>query len=1001
MIRTFLLTTVLFLTFALVPLGALDFYWENPESLAAEGVRFSRTVTTGSKTVVMWQETEKESDESGRTYLSLAVTGDGYTWQKRERVLGAFPFIGSEIQFFSHVVDEDGRIVLAVSTQDNRIGIFASEDDGESFEELTRTEAFATRVTPKLFRRNGNGYILFITQEFEIARLASLGIYYSTSGTGERFSEFKTLVDDPELTGNFLPSYALLDGREYVVFQVFRTGTVSSFQLYLKYTDNGGATWSTAVPLTGFEEEWAGSTASAQQFDNQRPFLTAGTGGLALSWERRYSGSPPQVYYAELNADGRPAAAPERVSRGSRTCQNPRILSLRGENILIWFDNRAGDNRIILAGKEGPFWEEQDLSLLVPGDSTFPSPVLRGEDLYVVWENRSGGKNGLLYLKPDKTVLQPVPRAVDFVPDQRARQDEFTIRWSSPEDSSGIAGYSYSRDRSPDSIPPRRLMLLDRDRVAQAVVTEDGLWYFHLAAQDYAGNWSEPIHVPFFRDTTPPGTISFREPELDEEGYLVSNTGSVTWSPPPEEDVAGFTYRLQYLGATTMEIPAEGLEVRSPPGLVVTDEPEYTFRNEDNGLWALVVAAVDTVGNVGDSTPIFLRMNKYVPVTYITRINASTDELDRVELEIIGRGFSVGGLISRVILDRDGREPYDYSFEGGTEVYTVRTDRIITGPVLEDIDPGDYRIGLVHPTRGLYFSSRSLFLESTGTVKFGDFDAAYRVVYAPPRISRFSIPFNRVLLLVVMAFLAIMFALVSFRFVRVVREGRSLKAQAVALLTGEVLESEEKKKARIESMRKQGIGLRFKFALMMTTLVLIVVLMVAVPLAVVTTNNQQNILANGLQQRVQVLLESLAGGGRVYLRAQDILEIGSLPGQMSAMEEATFVTVTGEPAVDAEGDLEVNDYVWASNDPDILERTEGRVAVGGTFALEDELSGVIEGLSERIDSEAAEQFAGIDARIEELTGQAEPLRREYTRTLDEGNGRSSERPLRRDHRSEQ
>ncbi len=989
--RKYFFITCLLLLCMPVLLYSLDFYWDNPEELVPDGVGFTKTVTTNSRTVVMWQESEMTGEEEGETYLSVALTDDGYTWEKHRRVLGPFSFIGKEIQFYSHVVDEDGRIVLAVSTPDNAVRVFSSTDGGAGFSELTRTRSFATRVTPRLFRRNGRGYILFITQEFEIAQLSFLGIYYSVSVTGEEFSEFRPLVDDPELTGTFLPSYTVVGGREYVVFQAFITGAVSSFQLYLKYTDNGGITWSNAVPLTDFEEEWAGSVAPPERFDNQRPFIVNGENGLALTWERRYTGNAPQVYYAELTSDGRLRRVPEPVTRGSRICQNPRIFTLEGQNMLIWFDNRAGENRVILAWKEGLFWEEQNLTLLVPGNSTFPSPVVRSDDLYVVWENETEGRKGLLYLKPDRTVSKPSVRTVDFAPGRRTRQDEFTIRWTSPEDSSGIAGYSYSWDRRPDSDPPRRLMLLDRDRVAEAEVTEDGLWYFHLAAQDYAGNWSDTVHVPFFRDTTPPGTVEFETPQKDEQGYLLSNTGTITWKPPPEEDVAGYTYRLQYLAPADWDGPPDEFDIRPPPDRIMTEKPVYSFRNEDNGLWALTVAAVDVVGNVGEPVWIPLRMNKYVPVTYITRINAETDELGRVELNIIGRGFSVGGLISRVILDMDGREPYDYVFEGGTGLYTVLTDRVISGPVLEDIDPGDYRIGLVHPKRGLYFSRQTLTLESSGTVKFGDFDAAYRTIYSPPARSRFSIPFIRVLFFVVMGFLVVMFVLSSLRLVRVTREGKYLKAEAIALLTGEVLEPGKKKKERIESMRKKGMGLRVKFVLLATTLVLIVVLMVAVPLAMVTTNNQQRILAKGLEQRVNVLLESLAGGGRVYLRAQDLLEVGALPDQMSAMDEATFVTITGEPAPDAEGDLEVNDYVWATNEPEILEKTGGRGTVGGAFPARDELSGVIAGLSELINSTARGQFEEIDKRIAELTARAEPLGREYAKTLDEETGEALNR----------
>jgi len=59
-------------------------------------------------------------------------------------------------------------------------------------------------------------------------------------------------------------------------------------------------------------------------------------------------------------------------------------------------------------------------------------------------------------------------------------------------DTTGIAGYSYALDQQPNNIP---------DSISQGLATnhafagvEPGVWFFHLRAQDGAGNWGPPVH---------------------------------------------------------------------------------------------------------------------------------------------------------------------------------------------------------------------------------------------------------------------------------------------------------------------------------------------------------------------------------------------------------------------------------------------------------------------------------------------------------------------------
>lgn len=970
----------LFLFFTAVTLlQSADYYWESPEPLVSQGARFLSRAQGDGLTALFWQESRSTGAETGEFFLSMAVTENGDDWEVRRNILGPYAFTGRETSYYSAAIDPSGRIFLAVSRPDALIEILVSEDKGRTFTSKSEIGPLATRTYPRLSLTDQGEFLLFITQKATASGRETLGIYYARSEAGESWSEPVPLVADPELGGNFLPHHRSLGGREYVVFQVFHLGRVSAFQIYSKYSDDGGATWSRARHITDF----TGSDlyeGDAFFYDNQRPYLGTHQEGLEMVWERRYRGANPQIFRMPLDSQALPAAPAERVSGGNGECRSPQIFSHRGKRRLVWFDNRGGENSVFLAQKEGPFWEEQELTILVPGSTTFPQPFIIGRDLYMAWQNDYRDRRAITLLAPDKSVKPPAISTRNFRSGIRARQDQFLVQWNSPADSSGIAGYSYLWDRQPDTVPERRLLTLDRDRRSRVTADEDGSWYFHLIVQDYAGNWSDPVHIEAVRDTTPPGTVAFPDPRVDDQGYLPSNTQTLTWEPPADEDVAGYSFRFQYLAGSGYDGDRDNFNVRAPAARIQTTAPAASFRNMDNGYWALSVRAVDQVGNVGETAVTYFRLNKYIPVTYISRYDTEVDELGRITLRLMGRGFTESGAVEAVILDRDGREPYDYLYPLEMGVYRVRNDRLIEGPEIEQIDTGSYRIGLIHPERGLYFTRSSLRLESPGTVKFGDFGFLEGSPWLVLPGGRRTVSFSLVLVAAAMLLLTAALLFILGRVRRVAREGALIQAQVKGLLSGERTDEDEVY-ARVDTMKKQGLGLRFQFAFLITILVLIVVLMVSLPIAYVTVRNQQQVLSGGLRQRSEVLLESLTSGARTFLPTRNILELSTLPSQMSALgDDALYVTITGPGEAEAASyDPEVFDYVWAGNNPDLPE--EARIN-RGTYRLDDPVSPLTAELREEINSEARARVGGIVEEMERLNERVEPLVADFIRTQD-------------------
>jgi hypothetical protein len=952
----------------LFPLAAQELYWEYPEILVPEKARFPQVAAGGGLTVVLWQEFSAFENEKADVDLFAMIRKNGGEWSSRNKIPDTYTVTGKEVSIFSLSVDEDGNIYVTVLSSDNTVTLYISDDGGDSFRQRTSLESVPTTVAPRLYVKEDDGLIMYVTRETVSAELGeSLAIYYTLSENGYSWSPLEPLVTERGKQLNFLPYHLSSRGREYVVFQVLETGERPSYQVYLKTSSDGGMSWSDIKWLSGFEETVDGERQPPNVFDNQRPHIHEIDGRLGLVWERGYLGNNPQIYYAEIDGQGNIVSEPEAVTTGARSCRFPRLFTLEDRKYILWFDDRAGEEHIILARKEGVFWQDRDITRL-PGVSTFGRVIVQDGAPYIFWENRRGEDARLAYLAPDQSVEPPNPIAANFVPGERFRQDRYEAEWTLPMDSSGIAGFSYSWDLDPEGIPPRRIMTLQREREASFTAKEDGFWYFHVAARDYAGNWSEPATISFYRDTTPPDKVAFLEPEKEENGFLRSNTVTIEWEPPDAPYVAGYSYVMQYLGGIAHQVNREELEPMEPPRRIMTAEPEKYYRNWDNGTWAFSVRAVDSVGNAGEPATIILKMNKYIPETFITTVDAPVDALGRVELTIRGRGFAVGGNVSKVILDRDGEEPFDYEYPLELDMYEVANDRLIEGPGIENVDEGVYRIGLLHPKRGYYFTRPFLELESTGTVKFGDFTRIGERTWSPIKQKLFDISANTFVLVLVLVLAAAGMAFAIFKVGAIAREGRSLEAEVRALLTQQDLTVGQRKE-RLAKMKKRGMGLRVKFTLVITLLVIVVVLMVSVALAYVTVNTQRESLATGLRNQTEVLLESLTSSARAYLPTGNTLELGLIPAQRSAMEDSLFVTITGR----SEGDLENYNYVWASDDPNIKEKIDTPTLQIGVSKISDEVQPKARELREQINQEARSTLSDITSQLDQLAVRAREL----------------------------
>jgi serine phosphatase RsbU (regulator of sigma subunit) len=688
-------------------------------------------------------------------------------------------------------------------------------------------------------------------------------------------------------------------------------------------------------------------------------------------WEGRSGAGPPQIYGAALETNGVLRGSPERINSEEAYCGDPRVFQCRGETTVVWVDDRRGGGRVFLAQRGDSGWRNHELSGS-SGEAAFVRPLMDGTDLLLFWQAGSGENSRIYTLVPDTTVTAPRLRALNFVPRQRTRGDRVRLSWDIPRDPSGILGFSYLWSQDPGTLPSGQILAYTGTTSVEEIAGEDGEWYFTIMAQDFAGNWSPPQRIMYLRDTTPPPPPAIIRPSLDDSGRLPSNTFSLRWEPSSAPDIAGYTWNLEYLGPPDRAggAPLIAAESRASPSLpprILGTAPGADYHNQDNGTWRFSVAAIDGVGNVGQASSIFFRTDKYIPHTYITYVDASQDDFGVLSIRVIGRGFAEGGRIRRIFVDRDGRPPYDREFFLDEGHYRVSSDREITGLRIKDIEAGRYVVGLEHPLRGLSLTAPMVTVDDRGTVKFGDFSRIWKPSWTVRHERRFVLDLILMVLIGIFLFCGIGFFASARGLGGVMAEGAAIRLEAAALITGDFMPMEKKK--RLRGIRRRKIGLGVKLTTFTIVLVLLVVVLVASPLYVMMIRTQRDTLLRGLWDRSVVLLEGIAANARIYLPSADTRELGFLPGQAGALPEARYITITGFGT----GSTVFDDHVWATNDPDILDKIDTTSFQPGISRLEDRLSPRLEAIARELNDQARSEAGDLAASIAGLNREARSL----------------------------
>ncbi len=167
-----------------------------------------------------------------------------------------------------------------------------------------------------------------------------------------------------------------------------------------------------------------------------------------------------------------------------------------------------------------------------------------------------------------------------------------SFTWTTPADTSGITGYSYVLDQIASTTPDSTVDTTGK--ITSFAGIADGTWYFHVKAQDGAGNWGPAGHYELRIDVTPPDPIT----DLASTSHTVGTPSSdptidLTWTTPADSasEVVGCSVVWDQAAATA---PDASIDIGNVTSL--TSDPLI------DGDWYCHIRSVDAAMNASIAT---------------------------------------------------------------------------------------------------------------------------------------------------------------------------------------------------------------------------------------------------------------------------------------------------------------------------------------------------------------------------------------------------------------
>lgn len=971
-------------------LSASDFYWENPEQLTNYSAQFPFTISENENSYAIWQEIDTEKKD---IYLTLRNYHSLTEFEENKRFAGPFKYSGDEIpNIYSVAVNGKGILAVAVLNGSSGISVYTSSNSGKSFE-VVNLKTATLMIAPRIYSTHLNEFKLFTS----VGEENTFTIFYSDSSDGKNWGKFEQFKPVAELRNPFLPYLISKDDYDSVVLQAHYVNPASnrfSYQLYITNSDTTGKNWSSPALISN-EKSFSGRMRKDfSAYQNQRPVLYNFENKTYINWERTDT-VDSVIWTGEIDSDGFVAGSCQAVTnKGSAS--NGIFFNFKNNLYISWFDTRRGRESVYFARKDGSYWNEEPL-VENKNQNMFIYPLVvadrtdeGGENLAFIFQQGLNKKKNIALLQPDKSVNPPSFTPVSYKKDKKSNKTEVQIQINFPEDSSNIAGYSYTWSKGvPEDSPKQLLYFVRENKLKMKAFSGDGDYYLNARVQDYAGNWSECASIKYTLDTTPPEAPQFDFENLDKYGFVNSNTYSLSWKKSSSDDAISYVYKVEFLADLPKNLRSSKRHplkrnVETVKSELETLEKKYEkvisrqrklnksqnstvklftkkYYAQDNGIYLLSVAAIDDAGNIGSTNSKIFFLNKFEPSTYISSIKLTTNDVGEQFLTILGGGFTYDGTINKIFIDKDGVEPYDLVLERSENHFKVQNDKRISDVKLgSDLAEGNYKIGLYHTDRGLYVTGNILKIEQNGTVKIEtDFQLPER--YSDEfKQYKYKLTIYSVLLVLIISLLFFILVFIT-HYVKFAVYEKTQTAKEIDILISGASMAQKKKKEHLPSLRRK---------LIIFTYLLIMVIIVAVSIqnGLNTVKLQKNTMALALQNRSEVLLESLSSGVKNFFPSNNILELTALPSQKEAMEEVKYISIIGQKLEDSSA--ENLKYIWATNDPDIDSKMDTFELNYGVSQITEEKILEITSKMPELDNRIGKEVNALSVKVDELAEQA-------------------------------
>ena len=961
-----------------------NFFWDSPEQFSAKNSYFPVSLYDSHNAYVFFESVDKARQE---IKISWRQKTDSLSWSDTFSLPEAFKYSGDDVpDMYSASLSKSGTLAVSVldATRANGVvKVYASRDNAASFSEFTFPPQETQITSSRIFAERNGGFILFISlgEGKQSPTESSFSILYSESRDGVKWSDLRVFRPSEMISNAFSPFFTQIQGKDFVFFEGWgaRDSTTSLIYAASRVSDSGSS-WSAPFVVTD-ASSLNESSASYLDYKNFRPFVLSEGGNTKIVWERTTkTGGTATVMVAPLSAEGKILDKNDVESLNAfGNGRRPSLFFFNDTFYALWFDDRNGVNAVHLLANLGVQWTEVDSfsrRLNAKNATAFPCMLILAEksSLALAWQEERGNESTISLISEDYRAAKPSFSARNFKIGQHGNVKNPTVRVIMPNDPSGIVGFSgiwtSDENENPEKDALGNSFHSASDNSLTAIVPEgegDSILYFKACVLDRAGNWSDSAVLSYYFDQTPPERVTDILFDKDEWGFASSNDVAFTWknNENDADDVAGYSWSLTKIASLPKNFAvsktkklsfspeeSEGVlatflaqneqsltKAKIPSTKIESSVAAASFRNRENGLYVFSVRAIDSVGNAGEAENCVVFLNKYKAATQIQQVAATVDDFGTVAIEISGQEFSYDGVISEVILTKK-ESGERFVFKNGTD-YVLSSGsggaEAIKNLKIAGMKAGTYTVQIRHSQRGLSTWKNNLIIKENGTVKYEkqyNFEPVWKVL--PFLEAKYRIDTEQILFWATLLLILFGIVVCSRGILVTARDAVAIRKDVSSILTGEYMAKEELE--RMQAKLRVQFSLRLKFGLAITGLFLLIVAGVALAIGRQMSATQERILISGLKDRVKTVMGNMSSGVQSYLDdgREKIAEIGAIVNQVDNFAEAHHATILsyeidGKILNDGTRPL---DYVWATNDEDILRKINAVSFDAGTVRFE-------------------------------------------------------------------